>query len=294
MGRILKYSIAGFGVRKPAGTVLWVASLLILGVVAAFAEQIQQSFSTASNPSFRLHNHSGTISVRGWNQNQVEVRAEPSSPKMEVAIEGGQDKVTVETHPPREGISPEEARINFEIRVPKQAMVWLESEQGDIAVENLQGTVSVEGVSNSVVLSNINGYITVRTVDGPIVIRSSQGHIKADSITGELKFIQVDGAELSGTTDSGPISYQGNFGLGGTYVLRNYSSSINIETSKTASFDVTARSVQGSVQSALPFRPILRGNPFGQLSAEKFLQGRFNSGKSTVQVTSYSGTIRLY
>ena len=287
-------SRTGFGVRQPAATSLLVAGLVSLGVVAAFGEQIQKSFSTAPNPSFRLHSHSGTISVQGWDQNQVEIRAETASPLMEVAIDGGEDKVTVQAHPRREGISPEEAKVSFEIRVPKKAMVWLESEQGEITVENLEGTVSVEGGSNAVALSNINGHITVRTVDGPIVIRSSQGHIKADSITGELRFLQVDGAELSGTTDSGPITYQGNFGMGGTYILRNYSSPITIECSKTASFDVTARSVQGTVQNSLPIRPFPRGNQFGRLSPEKFLQGRINTGKSTVQVTSYSGTIRLY
>lgn len=281
--------------RWPA--MLVVAGVFCAGVGAVSAELIRKNFPTIANPSLLLHSHSGTISVKGWDQNQVEIKGERSSDAMRVMIDGTEEKVTVQTHPTREGISPQEARVNLEIRVPRQALVRVESEQGDITVEDVTGDVAVEGVSNSVALSNLSGHITARTVDGSILIRSSEGYIKADSITGDLKFIQVNGPELVGTTNSGAIRYQGDFGLGGTYLLHNYSSPIEIATSPKASFDVTARSVQGSVESDIAFRPMPLGTPFGRPSigkVGKVFQGRFNTGKSTVQITSYSGTIRLY
>ena len=157
----------------------------------------------------------------------------------------------------------------------------------------MEGDVAVEGVANSVTLSRIRGHITARTVDGPILIRASEGHIKADSITGDLKFVQVNASELIGTTNSGAIHYQGDFGSGGTYVLHNYSSLIEIQASPKASFDMTARSVLGTIESQIQFLPLPPGTPFRRSTAGKLLQGRVGTGKSTVQITSYSGTIRL-
>jgi DUF4097 and DUF4098 domain-containing protein YvlB len=169
----------------------------------------------------------------------------------------------------------------------------VESERGDILVENLDGSVTIEGISTPVTLSRIKGHITARTVDGSIVIQSSEGTINADSISGDLKFVQVNGSEIVGNTNSGTIRYEGDFGDGGTYVLNNYNSSIDILPSNKASFDLTARAILGFIENNLSFHPTPFGNSLRRLSPKNFLQGRFNSGDSTVRVTSYSGTIRV-
>jgi hypothetical protein len=212
---------------------------------------------------------------------------------MEIIIMGGEQKVSVQVHPKREKLSSNDARFDFEIRVPRQASVRVDSERGEIQVRNLEGSLAVEGVSTKVSLSHLKGHISVRTVDGPIDITSANGSINADSISGNLRFLQVNGSELVANTNSGAIRYEGDFGDGGTYVLNNYSSPIDIFASARASFDLTARAVMGIVESTLSFRPTPLGNAFRRLSPNKYLQGRFNSGESTVRVTSYSGTIRV-
>ena len=293
MGRILKQQDAALPRPRRWLAMLAVAGVLCAGVGAVSSEPIRKSFATLANPALLLHSHSGAISVKGWNQNQVEIKGERASDAMEVLIVGNEEKVTVQTHPKRQNLSPQEARVDLEIHVPRQALVRVESEQGDIAVEDLEGDVAVEGVTNSVTLSRIRGHITARTVDGPILIRSSEGHVQADSITGDLKFVEVNGPELIGTTNSGAIRYQGEFGSGGTYMLHNYSSPIEILASPKASFDLTASSVQGTIENQIAFRPLPPGTPFRRPTARKLFQGRVNSGKSTVNITSYSGTIRL-
>ena len=257
------------------------------------AETIKKSFPTSASPSLLLHNHAGRIAVAGWNQNQIDIEGESASDAMEVIIMGGEQKVSVQVHPKRERLSAQESRLDFQVRVPRQASVRVDSERGEIIIADLDGNVTVEGVSTPVRLSRLKGHISVRTVDGPVEIRSSEGIIKADSISGDLKFVQVNGTELIANTNSGTIRYEGDFGDNGTYVLNNYNSPIDILATAKASFDLTARAVMGVIESGLSFRPIPLGNAFRRLSPGKFLQGRFNSGASTVTVTSYSGTIRV-
>ena len=283
-----------FGKTQAWPAALAVVGLLCAGALPAFSEAIQKSFATIANPALVLHSHNGTVSVTGWDQNQVEIKGDRASEVMDVLIEGNAEKVTVKTHPKHPNLTRDEARVDLTIHVPRQALVRVESEQGDIAIDNLEGGVTVEGVTNSVTLSQIHGHITARTVDGPIVIRASEGVVQADSISGDLQFLQVDRAQLTGTTNSGHIRYQGDFGLGGTYKLHSYNSSIDVQASPRASFDVDARSIQGTIENRISLpAPPPGASSLAPRRTGRSVQGRVNAGKSTVQITSYSGTIRL-
>lgn len=269
------------------------AGWLCAGPLGGAAETIQKNFPTTANPSFLLHSHTGRIAIEGWDQNAIDIQAQPATNLTEVIIMGGEQKVSVQVHPKSERLSPKEARLDFDIRVPRQASVRVDAESGDILIRNLAGTVAIEGISTAVSLSGLNGHIVVRTMDGPIQIQSSAGIITANSISGDLRFVQVNGSEVVAETNSGSIRYEGDFGNGGTYVLNNHSSPIDIFASAKASFDLTARAINGTIENFLSFRPTPFGNTFRRLSPSKFLQGRFNAGESTVRVTSYNGTIRL-
>ena len=76
--------------------------------------------------------------------------------------------------------------------------------------------------------------------------------------------------------------------------MTNNRSPIDIVASDKASFELTARSMEGSIQSDIQVRPTPLGQPFRRLSPGKFLQGLIRTGDSTVQITSFSGTIRLH
>ncbi len=294
MGGVLRRANSTGDGRSRTLRGLGLAGILLAGAAFVSAEPIKKKFSTAANPSLSLRNHYGSIVVKSWEQNEIEIQGERSSDGMQVVILGGEQKVSVQTHPVRERISLQDARVDFQIRVPRQATVRIDSERGNLSVENIEGNVAVEAVSTVVELSHIRGHISVHTVDGPIRIQSSEGdHIEAHSISGSLKFVGVNCHELVAKTNSGAIQYEGDFGAGGNYVLNNYNSPIEIVASDKASFDFTARAVEGAIESNLVFRPIPLGVLFRRPAAGRFLQGRFQTGDSTVQVTSYSGTIRV-
>ena len=294
MARLLRRYDSGSYSGKQRAVVALIAGLICVGVTAYSAEQIKKDFPTGPKPSLLLRNQNGAISVKTWDQSQIEIKATPSSDSMEVMIIPGEQKVTVQTHSRGDRPAPAGARVDFEILVPREATVRVDSERGEISVENVKGDVAIEGVSNSVGLANLSGHITVRTVDGPVLLRACEGHIEAHSISGDLRFFNVNASELIANTNSGMISYEGDFGSGGHYVLNNYNSPINIVASEKASFELTARAVQGSIESDIAFRPTQLGQPFRRLTPGKFLQGLFRTGESTVQVTSYSGTIRVH
>ncbi|SRR5579885_1673564 len=290
MGRILKFDETAARLAAAA----FLASIVCVGITAAYAEQIKKDFPTGTKPSLLLRNQNGAISVKTWDQRRISIQANSSSDAIEVMIQPGEQKVTVQTHPKDGTVLPADAHVDFDIWVPRESTVHVDTERGQVAVDNVTGDISIEGVSNPILLSNISGHVSVRTVDGPILIRSSEGHIEARSISGDLKFVRVNATELVANTNSGTINYEGDFGSGGHYILNNYKSPINIIASEKASFEVTARAMEGTIESDIPLRPTPIGQHFRKLSPSKFLQGLFNTGESTVQIMSYSGTIRLH
>jgi hypothetical protein len=288
-------SRASIRVGKERGRVIALAGLVCLVVAAsASAEEIKKNFVTGPRPSLLLRNQNGGITVKTWDQNQIEIKGKSSTDALEIMVIPGEQKVTVQTHPRGDRMLSADARADFEIHVPRQSTVRVDSERGQVAVDNVQGDIAIEGVSNSVVLSNISGHIMASTVDGPILLRSCEGHIEAHSISGDLKFVRVNASELVANTNSGMISYEGDFGSGGHYLLNNEKAPINIVASDKASFELTARAIEGSIESNILLRPTPLGQAFHHYSPGKFLQGMVNGGDATVQVTSYSGTIRVH
>ena len=144
MGRVLICSAKRHRIGEIRQLTLCVAVGLWLGVAAADAETIDRNFPTSANPSFLLHNHTGKIVIEGWEQNAIQIHGQPASDAMEVIIMGGEQKVSVQVHPKSKVFTSNEARLDFDIRVPRQASVRIDSERGEIVVRNLEGNLSIE------------------------------------------------------------------------------------------------------------------------------------------------------
>jgi hypothetical protein len=274
-----------------------VVALLLIGLTSLYAEEIRKTFSTSPNPRVEVRTQSGKVKVRGWDQNQVGVLGQSVSDAMKISVEGDAENVSVESHAMRDKLTKEESQVNVEIQVPRKSNVTVKSDRGTVEVDDLSGgELMVDGMSTDVDVSGVNGTIDVKTVDGPIQLVSTRGKIRVESISGDMKFVRVSGPEFSANTNSGHISFEGDFGgasaKGGTYVLSSYSSPIEVIAARTASVHVSARSMQGLIQNNLTIRPTVDGNSFRRLPG-RYVEGRFNAGDAILEVNSFSGTIKL-
>lgn len=292
---------AGERQQSPRRVLGITATLVLVGFSSLYAEEIRKSLATTENPTVEVRSQSGRVKVQGWDQNQVGVVGQ-SSDAMKLSADGDSQKITVESHPTREKLSREESQVNFEIHVPRKSTVHVKTDTGTVEVNSLDGgAVTVDGVSTDVAVANVQGDIDVKTVDGPIQLLSSQGNIKVESISGDMKFMRVSASDFVANTNSGNISFEGDFGAAGrsshgdkpgNYVLNSYSSSIEVIAARTASFHVSARSAQGMIQNSLMIRPTAEGNAFRRLPG-RYVEGRYNSGEAALEINSFSGTIRL-
>jgi hypothetical protein len=116
-----------------------------VGATVAFAaaEQIKKEIPTTGKPSLMLRNQNGAISVKTWDQNRISIQADPASDATEVVIIPGDQKVTVQSHLKGGLADGSNTKVDFQIFVPREATVRVDSELGQISVENVNGEVSV-------------------------------------------------------------------------------------------------------------------------------------------------------
>jgi DUF4097 and DUF4098 domain-containing protein YvlB len=160
-------------------------------------------------------------------------------------------------------------------------------------VEKLRGDLTLEGDDAQVDVREVsNAHVHVRTISGPITLTNiSNGHVEITSLSGNVQLDAVSGPKVSVNTAKGTIRYNGDFGGGGEYMLVNHSGDIDVTLPASASVDLSARSINGSVENNFPLQA--KAHPTFPVSQGRSFAGTSNSGASWVQLRSFSGKIRV-
>jgi DUF4097 and DUF4098 domain-containing protein YvlB len=268
------------------------AGLLLAGGAGRHARMIE----TTLGPRIRITNLAGQVLVRGWDKPQVHVEYTVYSPRVEVDTEllpptGAADKVRFTTHILDPLVSGSERAADYTLDVPVGASVEIRNPQGTVQIEKLQADAEVESVGGRIAVNDFSGHLIVRSVGGDIEILRPSGRIEAYSITGNLHFVSAATSKLRASTTSGRILYEGDFAAGGDYMLSAYSGDMDIVCPPSASFELRAKTVRGKLQNSLPLTA--RRRPSSPVYSGNSLLGTHNTGKATVELTSFSGAIRV-
>jgi DUF4097 and DUF4098 domain-containing protein YvlB len=270
---------------------LGAATLLSVAVSAADTHK-DLHFNLSPGSMVFVVNQNGIINVRAIPGRQLHVTASQKSGKVEVDGNMTGNRVTLRTHMLQK-TSGEDARVDYEIALPSDTGINIDSENGPIKIENIQGNVTVDSDSGGVTISNVsNGTVQVQTVNAPITLNGlKNSRISVTSTDGAVHLNSVTGPKVSVETTNGAISYEGDFAGGGSYTLANHGADIDVKVPTGASLDLTARSVKGSVNTDFPFQKAQ--HPTFQLMEGRSFAGTLNSGASSVELRSFSGKIRI-
>ncbi len=125
--------------------------------------------------TFRLENVNGTVTIATWDQPSVRIEAEMAANNeealdaIEIEVEGEGDRVEVITHLPRSRyFFGSGGKVEYNITLPAQARVHVETVNGKVNVEGISGQVRASTVNGSVELTEIAGEGEASTVNGSI------------------------------------------------------------------------------------------------------------------------------
>ena len=278
------------------GLVLYV-TMLSGALLAADNKRSEKTFEAAPNPRITLSNMIGQVLVRGWDKSQVHIVYSVVSPHVEVDTEvipptQPADKIHLATHLLDPLVSGKDQTADYDLDVPMGTDLEIWNPQGSIRIEKLQADdASVESVGGAILVSDFTGHLFLRSVGGNIEVIRPAGRVEAYSITGSLHFVSPTTSKLRGTTTSGRILFEGDFADGGDYSLSEYSGDMEILCPPSASFELNAKTVRGKLEKEMPMT--IRHRSATPVSSANSFFGTHLTGKATVNLTSFSGTIRI-
>jgi DUF4097 and DUF4098 domain-containing protein YvlB len=211
--------------------------------------------------------------------------------------------------------------LHFEIEVPGETEVLVETGGGSVRVSRVRGDVDLETSGGSVKVYDVGGDVLAHTSGGSIVLErlsgkarvsTSGGSITGESIGGSLEAktsggsisLEGIGGDLYARTSGGPIRIEEAGGRveastsGGSIVASyaegnlsggSFSSSgggIRVSIDRAANLDVDAHTSGGSVQCDLPIT--VRGK-----ISRGTLRGTVGSGGETLRIRTSGGSIRI-
>jgi phage baseplate assembly protein gpV len=270
--------------------------LIPVGLLAAGPARVEKTVGTTANPQVSISNYAGKVVVKGWDKPQVHVVYDIDSAQIAVDVmllpsQGPAEKVHFLSYRTNRSENPQDSTVNYVVQVPTGASLEIHNPLGSVRVESIQGDTSVESLGGSISVADVGGHLSVRSVGGNIDVTRPSGRVEAFSINGNLHFIDPTSSMLRASTNSGDIVYEGGFAPGGEYILSDYSGNVNIFCPPTASFEVNAKTVRGKVDNSFPL--VSRRSASSAFSSANSLFGTHSTGEATLELTSFSGTIRI-
>ena len=159
----------------------------------------------------------------------------------------------------------------------------------------MSSDMTLESVAGDVHLKEVSGYIIVKTTEGSLVCTPCAGKLDFKSISGGAQVLQPALTNVSLFTTSGNILFDGDFVRTGLYTMKSGRGLVEVRFSGNDSFDLKAQTATGTVdnQAAAYLKPDSHGM---MRRASKFTKGLFGTvgqGLAKVELSSYSGTIRI-
>ena len=268
--------------------------LLLAAVPAAYAHRMEKTFNVTTRPVVSVRNDNGKITVTSWQKNEVQVVANHASEKVEVDADQRGNRIDITTHVLNQSLTSDELKADFEISVPEETELQIRNDKGNVVVVRVSGDMTFETVMADVSLEEVAGYLVVKTVSGKLDCVRCAGRIEVNSISGNVRFIQPISPNVRAQTYSGSIFFDGDFLLGGVYVLKNHKGPIEVRYTDSDSFDLRATSIYGKVDqdASLRLKPPAHERRVAP-GISNSLIGTYNSGAARVELTSFSGTISI-
>lgn len=231
---------------------LLAVALILAAVGTALGQRrFSRNFPAAQNVRIHLINRSGTVTVEGWNRQEVAITASldaPAAAVMPQNIEG-----TIFVNLVRDNQGRDVGNVNFNIRVPHTASVDIETLIGNLKVSNVRG-----------------GLV--------------RAHISSE---GDIELTNINAYAVSAQNGIGNIFFDGDLTPGGNYRFASVRGDINLRIPFTSSFKLVATAPSTRNISLGSFS----NGGMNYLGDGRRVVGKFGDGSSTLTVTNQRGSI---
>jgi DUF4097 and DUF4098 domain-containing protein YvlB len=273
------------------------AGLLLMPLASlAVGQKVEKHFTVKGRPVVMIQNvANGRIEVKSWKNSEVVVSASQPSNKIGLDMEQADNRIDVIATVIDPSAQDSDLSENIQLTVPEQTELQIKSQTGLIYVEQVLGDMTLESVGGDIHLKEVSGYIIVKTTNGSLVCTLCGGKLKYDSVSGSAQILQPSLTNVTLYTSFGNILFDGDFIRTGIYSMKSGRGLVEVRFAGTDSFDLNAQTTSGTVDNRA--EAFLKPDSHGMRhSASKYAKGLFGSvgnGLAKVELSSFSGTIRI-
>lgn len=256
------------------------------------SQKIERTVTADPSVTVSICVMSGSISVRGWDKNEVLARSSDAAQielrQKDGAAQSGKAmkvEVFVVDKSYEQRIKNNcQAYSDLEVFVPRPASVHVQTRDGDISIADIavavagtqNGDISIERVSRAVEVGSVGGSVFIKdstgrarltTVGGGIEVFNLRPSGAADafaavSVSGDLNLEGVSHSQFNARTVTGNVHLTGPLAIGGRYGFKTMSGDITLNLPGDSSFSLNAKvSNDGEIISDFPLKLIPEASP---------------------------------
>jgi DUF4097 and DUF4098 domain-containing protein YvlB len=292
---------------KVTTKILLAAGLTVLLAEAAAAERVDRRIDAAGDAIVTIQNTAGSVEIRGWSRNEVEVKGDLGRDVEELLLERDGKEVRIEVRAPRGN----NVRIgsDLEIRVPQGSSVEVSGVSNDIDIADVRGDlrlsvvsgdIDAEGSEGDIEIETVSGDVQVEgrgqegdhrfnTVSGDIDVQNISGDLAMESVSGDLVLVDGTFRRVSLNTTSGDVIFRAGLAGDGRLDVEtiNGDLDINFADEVAARFDI--ETFNGEIRNCFGPEPV-RTSRYTPGSELKFTAG---GGSGRVTIRTLNGDLRL-
>jgi hypothetical protein len=298
----------------------------------------ERTFDFSPGGRIQVIGDAGFIRVESWDKNEVYLRytrrvwessrreAEMRMEDLQVEINDQPGQLSIRQvpefgkrdfrffdlfDPDRWGNSRHEARIDFELKVPRQCQLHLEADEGDIIVRQIDGEVSADCDEGNIDLENLAaGEVSARTDEGDIDCRnlqlddyrlqlsSDEGTIKASDIAvrsvwaeadeGNIVLLRLNAGGGKVNTDEGDVELEATRFDEGSWNITTDEGDVELFVPANADAEISFESNNGSIRTDFDLDRLSNDHD----NVERY-SGRLGEGRGRLEVYTDEGNISL-
>jgi hypothetical protein len=285
----------------------FLAMLLALGLAAPArsAQSVDETRPASADASISIENLSGSITITGWDREELKVTGTLGEGTEGLEISGGPERLRVEVVIPRRSRHVSESYL--EVSVPKEARLSVSTVNADVSCAAFAGRLGANTVNGEVNVKDKLAEIDVETVSGDIALTVDCPDLEASSVSGEIR---IEGARgdtavetVSGDvriaagvlerfqcgTVSGDLEFSGALSPKGRYSFGSQSGNIRLTLSAKPDAEFEISTFSGDIDN--DFGPeATRTSKYVPAQELSFTEG---DGGASVEIETFSGDVEL-
>lgn len=283
-----------------------VAGLALSSGLSIAGEPVDEQRPMAGNGIVRIENAFGSVTVRGWDREELAVTGTLGKEAEGLDVDGSEKSWDIEVVLPKRWRGDTEGS-DLMVKIPRGARVQiagvntdldvsdvdgrlkLNTVNGDIAVTGEPQVVRVETVNGQVEITGAASRVEVSAVSGDIELRGTTGEVSASSVSGDIRAVAEIFERVGFSSVSGDIEFRGAPVELGSVECESHSGKVTLVLPADISAEFDISTFSGDIENR--FGP--RAERTSEFAPGKALEFATGSGGAQISVSTFSGDIEL-